>query len=63
MYENISKKIKGLAQVICILEILASILYAFTFMGEKDTFVIAFIMMFVGPLLSWVSSWLLYGFG
>lgn len=61
MYENIGKKIKGLAIVICILEIFASILYSVILMG--DTFVIGFIMMFVGPLISWASSWLLYGFG
>ena len=60
MYKNIGKKIKGLAQAICILGILASILYAFAFKGYKDA---SFIMMFVGPLLSWISSWLLYGFG
>lgn len=62
MYENIGKKIKGLAYVICILGAIASILYALTFL-RGDTFVLGFIMMFVGPLSSWISSWLIYGFG
>ena len=59
MFENIGRKIKGLAVVLCIVGIIASF-----YIGLKSYSLIqAGLTIVLGSLLSWVGSFALYGFG
>ena len=64
MYNNIGKKIKGLALasfiVVSIISVLAGL---FMFIEDEDMAGIAMLVILVCPLITWVSSWVLYGFG
>lgn len=64
MFENIGSKIKSLASVLRWIGIGASIL-AGLIMFETDDDLIGwgFLTMIVGSLMTWFSSFLLYGFG
>lgn len=71
MFENIGGKIKKLASTLTVIGILASILIGFIIiiMGSQSeemgaTFAwIGILVMIFGSLMSWLSSFLLYGFG
>lgn len=62
MFDNIGSKIKYLAQTITIISIIcyAAIGLALMIAGSA---LIGFAVILIGLLLSWVSSFLLYGFG
>ena len=62
LYENIGEKIKGWAKWIFIVESIAAIITGIALMFEDAAF-IGFIVLICGPLVAWVSSWLLYAFG
>lgn len=68
MYSNIGKKIKVLAKVLAWIGIAASVISGLGMMiassraGDAMAF-IGFLTMILGSLLSWVSSFVLYGFG
>lgn len=62
MFDNIGGKIKFLAKVTCILEALAGVIYGFIIL-VGDTNFLGLLIMFFSPLVAWVASWLLYGFG
>ncbi len=64
MFENIGGKIKATATVVCCIGIIASVLLGFGVMSIADDFVLlGFLITTVGSLISWVSSFSLYGFG
>ena len=64
MYDNIGKKIKGLAKWIFIVEAVSAVISAIALMAEDDDFIwIGLLLIVVGPLVAWVSSWMLYAFG
>ena len=64
MYNNIGKKIKGLALGFFIVEALAAIIGAIALIADdEDLIPIGLLMIIFGPLVAWVSSWMLYGFG
>ncbi len=61
MFDNIGKKIKTLAVVLTVVGIAASIIigaYLFLFIG-----IVCLVVMVVGPLISWIAAFALYGFG
>lgn len=62
MYRNIGKKIKEVAKLQALVGILASImigiLYAIT-----SILISGILIIVIGSILSWVSSFVLYGFG
>ena len=60
MYDNIGGKIKGLARAIFFIEAIGSIITGIA-LGVEYEF--CFIICLIGPLVAWISSWLLYGFG
>ena len=62
MYDNIGGKIKGLAKATFIVEAIAAIIVGIVLLVETDEWWCALIL-FCGPIVAWVSSWLLYGFG
>ena len=68
MYENIGGKIKTLAKVICWIEIIACVVGGIVLccIGSQsyDSVVLSGVaLMLLGPLFSWVGSFLLYGYG
>ena len=62
MYDNIGGKIKGLAKATFIVEAIAAIIVGISLWVETEEWWCALIL-FCGPIVAWVSSWLLYGFG
>ena len=72
MFENIGGKIKGLAKVICWIGIIISVIFGVFFwlidpyvldIERGVQFFIGLIIIAIGSLLSWVGSFVLYGFG
>ena len=64
MYDNIGGKIKGLAKATFIVEAIAAAITGISLMVvEEDLIPVGLLVMLVGPIVAWVSSWLLYGFG
>ena len=64
MYTSIGGKIKTLAQIVCLLGIIVSVIYGICF---YNTYYwvrsMGIVIIFGGSLLSWVSSFFTYGFG
>lgn len=64
MFDNIGSKIKTLAQVICWIGIIASVIIGFVLMvQDEDTAFIGILTMILGSLGSWIGSFMTYGFG
>lgn len=64
MFDNIGGKIKTLAKVICWLGIIASVIIGFVLMvQDEDTAFVGILIMILGSLGSWISSFMTYGFG
>lgn len=72
MFNDIGEKIKILARCVCWIGIIASVIIAFIMFSKVDEVSyrqeglykgLGYCFLFVGPLLSWISSLLLYGFG
>lgn len=73
MFSNIGGKIKTVAVVFCFIGIMLTFIVAFTaFAFTSDMFYgrnpivplgIAFLVLIVGSLLSWIGSFFTYGFG
>ena len=64
MFDNIGGKIKTLATVVTWVGIIASVLSIFIFLAiDDDMFIIGLGVAVLGSLLSWASSFVLYGFG
>lgn len=64
MYDNIGKKIKGLAKWTAIVEMISCFIAGIVMIIEDDDLIlIALPIILFGPIIAWVSSWLIYGFG
>ena len=64
MFDNIGGKIKTLAQVVCWIGIIASIIIGFVMMAQDDdTIFTGILIMIFGSLGSWLGSFMTYGFG
>ena len=63
-YENIGDKIKGLAQMSFVVEAIAAVITGIALMfSDEDLILYGLLVVIMGPIIAWVSSWLLYGFG
>ena len=62
MYANIGRKIKGLAIGTFIVEALGAIIAGIIILAN-DELEVGLPILLAGPVVAWVSSWLLYGFG
>ena len=60
MYKDIGKKIKTLAELICWIGIIISLISGCALMGANG---IGILVIILGALGSWTGSFLLYGFG
>ena len=64
MYDNIGGKIKGLAKAMFIFEAIGAVITGFVLCTADDDFILAGLLtLFCGPIVAWVSSWILYAFG
>lgn len=66
LYVDIGQKIKGWAKWLFIVEAIASVIGAILMLVNAEDWYILFLgalALVVGPLLAWVSSWILYAFG
>ena len=69
MFNNIGQKIKTLAEVLCWIGITVSVLAAALLFvsgvteGNPHAVLFGLLLVVLGPLLSWIGSFLLYGFG
>lgn len=64
MYDNIGGKLKGLATTICVIEVIAAVISGIALMASNEHLaVVGLLVMIIGSLFAWISSWLLYGFG
>ena len=62
MYDNIGEKIQKLAGVFCALGIIGSIVTGIVLIVQHSVG-LGILCMILGSLLSWVSTFVLYGFG
>ncbi len=65
MYENIGEKIKNLAATLAGIGVVASLAAGFIMISSdySDINTQGWIILVGGPIISWVSSYILYGFG
>ena len=66
MFHNIGGKIKALAKICTWIGIVSSILFGSFVIFESgfdETFFMGLLIIILGPLSSWIGSFLLYGFG
>lgn len=64
MFENIGEKIKTLAKVVSIMGIAASVIYGIILMSAGGIgFIYGLLVIAVGIIISWISSFFTYGFG
>ena len=64
MYDNIGGKLKGLAKVLFIVPAIAAVLAGIVLMSTDEHLILyGLLVMVVGPIVAWISSWFLYGFG
>lgn len=70
MYNNIGKKLKLLAKIDFFFNAIATFIAGIAILaslyadyGEDTHLAIGLVLMLVGPIAAWVSSWLLYAFG
>ena len=61
MFDDVGENIKGLAKVLCWIGIIASVIWGIMFI-ERDILTGVLIAV-IGSLVSWLSSFTLYGFG
>ncbi|MDD5916956.1 MAG: hypothetical protein PUC63_05445 [Clostridiales bacterium] len=64
MYDNIGRKIKGLAKAIFVAQGISMAIIGIVLMCmDEDLILYGVLTLILGPILAWISSWLLYGFG
>ena len=62
MFDNIGSKIKSLAMILFILGVIASFVFAIYFFLIEEG-ILGVCYLFLGPIVSYLSVLLLYGFG
>ena len=64
MYSNIGGKIKGLAKAICIIEAALSAIGGVLLVAlDDDLIMYGMALAIIGPIIAWLASWAMYGFG
>lgn len=64
MFDNIGGKIKTLASAMALIGIILSFVIGFVIFGIDDDMIpVGVVIIVVGSLISWIGSFLLYGFG
>lgn len=65
LYTDIGKKIKSWAKWIFVIEAICALIGAISLMlsGEEDLLLLGILLLIMGPVVAFVSTWILYGFG
>ena len=64
MYDNIGKKIKGLAIAVFAIGAIVSFIKGFEMIDSNtDSSFDGILVIILGSFIAWISSWVLYGFG
>ena len=64
MYSNIGGKIKGLAKAICIIEAALSAIGGVLLVAlDDDLIMYGMALAIIGPIIAWLASWAMSGFG
>lgn len=63
MFDNVGGKIKALVKIIFAIETAVAILVGIFLIFSSFSPLPGLLVMTLGPILAWISSWLLYGFG
>lgn len=63
MYDRIGKKIMSLSQLVFWMEAIVSVIVGIILLLSSQTVVFGIVIIFFGPLLAWIGSWILYAFG
>ena len=63
MYDNIGGKIKSLAKASFIFASIVEIIAGLALIASEEMILTGLLVLVLGPVVSWVSSWMLYGFG
>ena len=66
LYQDIGEKIKGWAKWVFIIGAIVSVISAVIILSTAEdlwVIIVGLLALFVGPIASWIFSWLLYGFG
>ena len=64
MYDNIGRKIKIFAKASFAVEAIGAFITGIVLMAiDEDLIAWGIILMLLGPVVAWVSSWILYGYG
>ncbi len=63
MFNHIGENIKGFARLCTALGIVVSIIVAIIMCTNGGNIVLGLLCLLIGALISWMSSWALYGFG
>lgn len=62
MYDNIGRKIMNLAKTLCIIEAVVAVIIGIA-LAASDSVGIGLLVTLFGPIVAWISSFLMYGFG
>ncbi len=64
MFNNIGGKIKTVAMTLCIIEsVVSAICGLVLIVTDKRTILPGILLILIGPIIAWLGSFLLYGFG
>ncbi len=67
MWDNIGRKLQGLAKFVCWIGIISSIITAIVLWTQNNsyqpTILAGFLYLIIGCLLSWIGSWAMYALG
>lgn len=64
MFDNIGGKMKSLAKVVCWIGIISCVISGFVMtVTDEDLTFLGIVIIVIGSLVSWVSSFAVYGFG
>lgn len=64
MFNEIGKKIKGVANVVCWIQIIVAIIGGIALMTiDENLILVGFLVMGIGCLIAWLGTIVLYGFG
>ncbi len=64
LFRDVGKKIQVLAKGLMIVGVACSVIIGLVVMaGDESMLLVGLLIMLVGSLVSWISSWFLYGYG
>ena len=60
-FDNVGGKIKGWAKLVFVVEAIAAVIVGLVTVNTSA--LAGLLVIIVGPVVAWISSWLMYGYG